>query len=75
MKYEAASYRGHVLFVLRGRDRHEGTLEDYVAGWKEVLTGSVDDLVLPGDHVTMFESGKRPASRGETSPGNSARTC
>ena len=54
MKYEAASYRGHVL-LCSAADRHEETVEEYVKGWKDILTGNVEDLVLPGDHVTIFD--------------------
>ena len=54
MKYGAKHYPGPVLFCA-ATDRHEGSVEDYVAEWKNILSGEIDVLPLSGDHVTMFD--------------------
>jgi thioesterase domain-containing protein len=54
MKYEARPYSGRVL-LCTAADRHEETVRDYVIGWKDVLIGDLDVLILTGDHMTMFD--------------------
>jgi thioesterase domain-containing protein len=53
MKYEAKHYRGRVLLA-SAADRNEGTPDAYAAEWKQVLTGDVNLVVVPGNHMTML---------------------
>ena len=53
MKYVAKPYRGRVLLAAAA-DRNEGTPDAYAAEWKQVLTGDVNLVVVPGNHMTML---------------------
>lgn len=55
MKYEAKPYAGRVL-LCAASDRSDGEVHDYVSGWKDVLRGELDVLVLNGDHSQIFDT-------------------
>jgi hypothetical protein len=54
VQYQAKPYAGRALFVAAS-DRAEGTVQDYVKEWSEVLTGELDVVILEGNHVDIFD--------------------
>jgi thioesterase domain-containing protein/acyl carrier protein len=52
LKYEPRSYRGPVLLL---QPIERPSILDYRQGWEEVVTGTLEFSVCPGDHNTMLE--------------------
>ena len=52
LKYEPRSYRGSVLLL---QPIERPSILDYRQGWEEVVTGTLQFFVCPGDHNTMLE--------------------